>query len=200
MKKTLRALLVAGTVFSLSGCGGGTGGVSGFMHAIQSDKDAKNFVNTLVTQTKAILDSKPADPNNTSSTHVISGTDGGTATVTGKTNSQDSNCGTDCISTTRDADYEIRFDNYQNAGGTISSGKVSYHHHSYNRQNGLNHSSTQSYSIKSLTPVTAKIITYTYEDETHGLNDTVDFSGTSSSALTNFTGTCTNEKGEKYSY
>jgi hypothetical protein len=201
MNNAARKFLTIATLVWMTGCGGGgTGDVTAFMHALQSDKDAKNFIQTLTSQSKAILQSMPSDPNNTTATHVINGTDGGTATVTGRTNSQDSNCGTDCTSTTVDEDYEISFDNYKNAAGTISSGKISYHHHHYNQQNGLNYSSTESYTIKSLTSVHAKIIEYTYEEEVHGLNDTVDFSGTSSSSLTNFTGTCTNEKGETFSY
>ena len=124
----------------------------------------------------------------------------GTATVSGSESYTGTvSCGTDCVSSTYEANISVTFSNYRvnysNGEFTIN-GTAMYYEYRYSRQSGLSYSSSERYTVTSSGPVYVRMV----YDGTWGYEDTVQFSATSTRAPYLMGGWCSASNGSTYNF
>ncbi|WP_455381305.1 hypothetical protein [Salinispira pacifica] len=117
--------------------------------------------------------------NGTITAKVVSGMSG-SATVDGYKSYTQSSCGTDCVSSTYDAQVTITFSDFavqssDNATTTIT-GSVYFKDHEYSRQYEYSFSSSRSYTIRSNSNIQYKMVV----DNDWGYEETFTFSASGS--------------------
>ena len=189
--KLIISILLIGVL--LAGCGG-----SSKFEPIDSSEDAEQLVEWVSRRIENIVTNSL--DGGTFENVVVKGAEGGKATINGYINYETGDCGSDCVSSTYEADLTIEFSKFADDKFVeITSGIVNFSEYRHTTQSGLNYNSNTNIKLDSDGLVKASVITWSYEGEDHGIEDIVEFHS-SGSSFSKLRGTCTTKSGDTYSY